>query len=107
MQLVELINNINDYISSLSPADKLASIELLREKLFQLSDQNIHPVDYVKWVEIADVVPNDYNPNMVASVEMQLLYKSILNDGFTQPVVTIRDGSKYIIVDGFHRYFVA
>lgn len=51
---------------------------------------------------------NDYNPNSVASVEMKLLYTSILHDGYTQPVVTIYDSKidKYIIVDGFHRYYV-
>jgi ParB-like chromosome segregation protein Spo0J len=44
----------------------------------------------------------------VAKVEMSLLYKSILHDGYTQPVVTIYDEKKdsYVIVDGFHRYFV-
>lgn len=55
------------------------------------------------------VSPNDYNPNSVARVEMKLLYTSILHDGYTQPVVTIWDNlrEKYIIVDGFHRYFTA
>jgi ParB-like chromosome segregation protein Spo0J len=53
------------------------------------------------------VEPNDYNPNSVAKVEMGLLYKSISHDGYTQPVVTIydEDKGKYVIVDGFHRYF--
>jgi len=67
-----------------------------------------HPVNDVKWVKIEDVEPNDYNPNSVASIEMGLLYKSIKHDGYTQPIVTIYDESKkkYVIVDGFHRYFV-
>lgn len=68
---------------------------------------NKHPVNNVKWVDIREVVPNDYNPNSVAKVEMGLLYTSIKHDGYTQPVVTIFDENKkkYIIVDGFHRYF--
>jgi len=39
---------------------------------------------------------------------MRLLHLSIKNDGYTQPIVTIWDGErgKYVIVDGFHRYFV-
>jgi hypothetical protein len=39
---------------------------------------------------------------------MGLLYVSIKQDGYTQPIVTIWDPGlkKYIIVDGFHRYFV-
>jgi len=37
---------------------------------------------------------------------MRLLYTSILHDGYTQPVVTVRDdeNDRYVIVDGFHRY---
>lgn len=66
------------------------------------------PIDYVMWVPIEKVEPNDYNPNSVATVEMGLLYKSIKKDGYTQPVVTIYDEKrdKYVIVDGFHRYYV-
>lgn len=67
-----------------------------------------HPIDTVKWVKISEVEPNDYNPNSVATAEMRLLYTSIKHDGYTQPIVTIRDKQrkKYVIVDGFHRYFI-
>ena len=66
------------------------------------------PVDSVQWVPIEDVVCNDYNPNSVATNEMRLLYTSILHDGYTQPVVCIRDDErgKWVIVDGFHRYSI-
>jgi len=68
-----------------------------------------HPVSKVKWVEIDKVQANDYNPNSVASTELKLLYVSIKHDGYTQPIVTVYDKKrdKYIIVDGFHRYFIA
>lgn len=71
-------------------------------------DQSNHPVSSVKWVPVEQVEPNDYNPNSVASKEMKLLHTSIKHDGYTQPVVTIWDDEKekYIIVDGFHRYFI-
>lgn len=67
-----------------------------------------HPVGDVRWVPIADVEANNYNPNAVADNEMQLLYTSISHDGYTQPVVTIYDEerNKYVIVDGFHRYSI-
>ena len=47
----------------------------------------------------------DWNPNSVASSELQLLYLSIKHDGYTMPIVTIHDAEwdRYIIVDGFHR----
>ena len=66
------------------------------------------PVDNVMRVPIEKVQANDYNPNSVASKELSLLYTSISHDGYTQPVVTIydEDRDKYIIVDGFHRYFI-
>ena len=73
-----------------------------------MMDRSNHPVDEVKWVPVADVVPNDYNPNSVAGKEMSLLHTSIKHDGYTQPIVTIHDEEtkKYVIVDGFHRYFI-
>tara|TARA_B100001093_G_scaffold483741_1_gene516545 strand:- start:1099 stop:1653 length:555 start_codon:yes stop_codon:yes gene_type:complete len=67
-----------------------------------------HPINEVLWVPIEKIEANDYNPNAVASTEMRLLYVSIKEDGYTQPIVTIHDEEKdkYIIIDGFHRYFV-
>lgn len=87
--------------------DKELFIRELKDFIYnELSDKK-QPIDNVIWVDINDVVPNDYNPNSVASTEMQLLYSSILHDGYTQPIVTIYDKitKKYVIVDGFHRYF--
>jgi len=66
------------------------------------------PVDNVKRVPLDKVVANDYNPNRVAKRELALLHTSISHDGYTMPVVTIYDPAidKYVIVDGFHRYFI-
>ena len=67
-----------------------------------------NPVGNVKWVPIEMVEANSYNPNAVAKKEMGLLYVSIKHDGYTQPVVTVYDKerNKWVIVDGFHRYYV-
>ncbi len=64
------------------------------------------PVLNVKMIPIEKVIANDYNPNKVATPEMRLLKKSIEEDGYTQPIVTIYDKEKdlYVVVDGFHRY---
>ena len=65
------------------------------------------PVGRVTWVPVVNVRANDYNPNAVALREMTLLYTSISEDGYTQPVVVIEDEENpghYVIVDGFHRY---
>lgn len=87
--------------------DKQAFVNELREFLHKELSPVKQPIDLVRWIPINEVEPNDYNPNSVAKVEMGLLYKSIKHDGYTQPVVTIYDPEKkkYVIVDGFHRYF--
>lgn len=68
----------------------------------------ISPVYNVKKIPIEKIEANDYNPNKVATKEMELLYTSIKEDGYTMPVVCYYDkeNDKYILVDGFHRYRV-
>lgn len=88
--------------------DKIKFLNDLKEVLYKLSPLKVNPVDRVIWVKIDKVVPNDYNPNIVASKEMELLHTSIKEDGYTQPIVTIYDKErdKYVIIDGFHRYSI-
>lgn len=62
---------------------------------------NNQPIDSVEWVEPSTLRANNYNPNHVAKPEMALLKQSILEDGWTQPIVAQGDGE---IVDGFHRW---
>lgn len=85
-----------------------ADIHRLRAFLSSYSPFSAQPVDRVLWVPIDQVQANDYNPNSVARTELALLYLSIKHDGYTQPVVTVWDAENkvYVIVDGFHRYFV-
>lgn len=99
------IDEIKAFIES--AGNKAETIEQIRKVCYECSDFKSQPIDNVKWVPIEKVTPNDYNPNSVAKKEMQLLYISIKEDGYTQPVVTIYDEKqdKYVIVDGFHRYF--
>lgn len=87
--------------------DKLNVIEAVKEVIDKYSPLNTQPVNRVRWVDIDKVQANDYNPNSVATIEMKLLYTSIKHDGYTQPIVTVYDKNKnkYVIIDGFHRYF--
>ena len=67
----------------------------------------VSPVYNVKKVPIEKIHANVYNPNHVAPPEMKLLYQSIKQDGYTQPIVCYpMDDGSYEIVDGFHRYTV-
>ena len=89
--------------------NKIGYVAQLREYIWaELSPMASQPIDRVLWVPINKVKANDYNPNSVASVEMKLLYKSIDHYGYTQPIVTVYDPEKkvYVIIDGFHRYFI-
>ena len=99
--------DIKKHLKSLGSKEKIDAINKIKGVLNDCSPLSSQPVDMVLWVDIDSVEANDYNPNSVAGQEMSLLYTSIKHDGYTQPVVTIWDEekNKYIIVDGFHRYF--
>ena len=88
-------------------SDKVYFLNGLREIIHEYSPFKNEPVDYVKWVLSESVEANDYNPNKVAPPEMELLEISIMNDGYTQPVVTFPSDDKIEVVDGFHRTRVA
>lgn len=56
-------------------------------------------------LEASRVHGNQYNPNRVASIELDLLEQSMRADGITMCVVVVRDAheERYVVVDGFHR----
>lgn len=62
------------------------------------------PVGEVQWLPRDALRANDYNPNHVPPPELALLRESLLQDGWTQPIVARRDGE---IVDGYHRWLVS
>lgn len=62
------------------------------------------PINKIEWLHRDELKPNDYNPNKVAPPEIELLKVSIIEDGWTQPIVITPDRS---IVDGFHRWTVS
>lgn len=80
-------------------------INEIRARIHELSPFKSEPVDFVRWIVSDNVVSNDYNPNKVAPTEMKLLELSILNDGYTQPIVTWSNEEKGAteVIDGFHR----
>lgn len=54
------------------------------------------------------VLANTWNPNEVPNDKMELLRRSILDNGFCFPIVTIFDQERgcFVIVDGFHRSLI-
>lgn len=92
-----------EFLADLPLSERVSAINAIREAIAQHSPFASEPVDFVRWVPAGEVAANDYNPNAVAPPEMELLRVSIASDGYTQPIVTMRDGSGYVVIDGFHR----
>ncbi len=87
----------------------MQAIAEFEDLLHSMSHVGHHPVSIVRWVPMATVSSNQWNPNTVAKNEMQLLYTSIKADGYTQPVVVVEHDEKpghYVVIDGFHRYTI-
>lgn len=103
MSLEILKSDIIKLLTDKDFSEKVHIINELRECIHEYSPFKNEPVDFVKWVECENVSANDYNPNKVAPPEMELLEISIMNDGYTQPIVTFPNDGKIEVVDGFHR----
>lgn len=61
----------------------------------------------MQWLDPKLLRANDYNPNRVFPLERKLLKTSILEDGWTQPIVARRVGDVFEVIDGFHRWSLA
>lgn len=90
-------------LATLPQAELIEAINQAKIALHNISPFKSEPVDCVIWVPNDQVQANDYNPNSVASPEMRLLEVSILEDGYTQPIVTWLGEDKREVIDGFHR----
>lgn len=104
MEIRDLTSSLKTLIDEIDDNDeKIDTLNYIRGQLHEASPLRHHPVDFVFWRKSDEVEANEYNPNSVAPPEMQLLYESILNDGYTMPIVSFQDTSTIRIVDGFHR----
>lgn len=102
----DIVNEARELFSRLESLDDFEKVQVINEiklALHEVSPMKDEPVDCVVWVPSDEVRANDYNPNSVAPPEMKLLELSIVNDGFTQPIVTFQEESGREVVDGFHR----
>ena len=90
-------------LKKLTIEERIKKINEIKLLLHEISPFKNEPVDCVLWVKNEDIQANDYNPNSVAPPEMELLKHSILQDGYTQPIVSMKDEDNIIVIDGFHR----
>jgi len=58
----------------------------------------------VEHVPVSELKPNEYNPNRETEDEFEMLKASMREDGFTQPILCMQDGT---IIDGEHRWRAA
>lgn len=98
-KILELIPNYEN----MSIDEKIDAINEIKIALHEISPMKNEPVDCVLWVKNEIVKANDYNPNSVAPPEMELLKQSILEDGYTQPIVSFKEENHITVIDGFHR----
>jgi len=90
-------------LQSMDLHSQIHTINEIKLALHAVSPLKSEPVDCVIWVANDEVFANDYNPNSVAPPEMKLLEVSILEDGYTQPIVSFLGEEHREVVDGFHR----
>jgi ParB-like chromosome segregation protein Spo0J len=101
MVRVVLANSMPDTLD-----EQVELINALRVVIHEASPFMGEPVDLVQWVPAENVRGNEWNPNVVAPPEMELLRLSITADGYTQPIVSMATDDGIEVVDGFHRHRV-
>lgn len=99
----ELIEQWCQQLQSLPLEQQVEQLNAARRMMHEAGPFRREPVDCVEWVHTEHIKANDYNPNSVAPPEMELLRLSILEDGYTQPVVAWKRETHHEVVDGFHR----
>lgn len=65
------------------------------------------PLSTLTWIPRQNLHQNLWNPNKQAPPEHRLLRTSILENGWTQPVVARTVDGTLEIIDGFHRWTIA
>jgi len=65
-----------------------------------MRDLETEPIMRVQWVDVDDLHANGWNPNHVMKPELVLLERSILEQGWIQPLIVT---PTMMIIDGFHR----
>ena len=103
--MLDLIDEFCRRVRELSLDEQVDMLNAAKVRMHDVSPFKSEPVDCVIWVQNDSIFANDYNPNSVAPPEMELLKLSILNDGYTQPIVGFMpaEPKAYEVVDGFHR----
>lgn len=101
--MLDLISDWCDRLKQMPLAQQVEELNAARRMMHDAGPFSREPVDCIEWVHTDGITANDYNPNSVAPPEMELLKLSILEDGYTQPIVSWKKDGVREVVDGFHR----
>lgn len=58
-------------------------------------------------VPVDQIEPNPWNPNVMSETDLGRLTRAIRDNGFDEPLQTVRRDGKLVIVGGYHRYLAA
>ncbi|MDX1430674.1 MAG: ParB/RepB/Spo0J family partition protein [Rhodothermales bacterium] len=100
---ISLIDDLIAELAELPEPERIETLNHIRARLHEVSPFRSEPVDNIQWIPVDRLQANDYNPNVVAPPEMELLALSVREDGYTQPIVAWQDNGHYEVIDGFHR----
>jgi ParB-like chromosome segregation protein Spo0J len=103
VMMLDLISEWCDRLKQMPLAQQVEELNAARRMMHDAGPFSREPVDCIEWVHTDGITANDYNPNSVAPPEMELLKLSILEDGYTQPIVSWKKDGVREVVDGFHR----
>lgn len=103
IKIEQITQLISEVLLNMPEEQRIDAINQIKTCLHEHSPFINQPIDCVLWIKSDQIHANDYNPNALAPPEKRLLYTSLINNGYTQPIVVYDESKKYTIVDGFHR----
>lgn len=103
--LQEIVELLKDEIVKIKDIDEqIDTLNEVRWEIHSVSPLKHHPADCVLWEKSEFVEIQKTNVNVMASPESELLYQSIINDGYTMPCPIWKQPDGILrIVDGSQR----
>ncbi len=97
---LDQIRAISQEAEKLPLDEKISFLNEARRILHEISPFSFEPIDFVEWVPADTLEANDWNPNQMASNEVNMLDFSMIKYGMSQAIVSTETRR---IIDGWHR----
>lgn len=103
--LAALLSPLTEWLQRQPEVKRIDALNTIKKALHAVSPFQQEPVDCVLWIKTTRLNENNYNPNVMAATERKLLVHSLIQDGYTQPVVATPGAEDALnLVDGAHRF---